>query len=107
LPDFSQGGLYSRAVPCGLGEDCEDHTLLPFTIEQTEITQGIDLCDWYAGPFNVPYPPGMERTEVTGVISGSLSHRMEVRSSRMWYLQSSDWVLVLALAQLDDPLLNY
>jgi hypothetical protein len=74
LPDFSRGGLYSRAVPCGLGKGCDDHTLLPFTVEQTEISQGIDLCDWYAGPFNVPYPPGKEQTEVTGVISGSLSH---------------------------------
>jgi hypothetical protein len=74
LPDFSQGGLYSRAVPCGLGEECDDHTLLPFTVEQDAITQGIDLCDWYAGPFNVPYPPGKEQTEITGVISGNLSH---------------------------------
>jgi len=74
LPDFSQGGLYSRAVPCGLNEECTDHTLLPFTVKQTEITQGIDLCDWYAGPFNVPYPPGKEQTEITGVISGSLSY---------------------------------
>ena len=74
LLDFSQGGLYSRAVPCGLSEECKDHTLLPFTVEQTEITQGIDLCDWYAGPFNVPYPPGKEQTEITGVISGGLSY---------------------------------
>ena len=74
LPDFSQGGLYSRAVPCGLGEECDDHTLLPFMVEQNEIIEGIDLCDWYAGPFNVPYPPGMEQTEITGVISGSLSY---------------------------------
>lgn len=74
LPDFSQGGLYSRAVPCGLGEECKDHTVLPFTVEQTAITRGIDICDWYAGPFNVPYPPGKEQTEITGVISGSLSY---------------------------------
>jgi len=74
LPDFSQGGLYSRAVPCGLGEECKDHTLLLFDIKQNEITQGIDLCDWYAGPFNVPYPPGKDQTEITGVISGNLTH---------------------------------
>lgn len=74
LLDFSQGGLYSRAVPCGLGEECDDHSLLPFSVLENEITQGIDLCDWYAGPFNVPYPPGKEQTEITGVISGSLSY---------------------------------
>src|SRR3990170_4305454 len=25
LGDYSQGGLYSRAVSCGLNEDCDDH----------------------------------------------------------------------------------
>jgi hypothetical protein len=74
LPDFSRGGLYSRAVPCGLGTDCDDHTVLPFTVTETEILEGIDVCDWFAGPFNVPYPPGQEPTEVTGIISGSLSY---------------------------------
>jgi hypothetical protein len=74
LPDFSLGGLYSRAVPCGLGNDCDDHTVLPFTITETEISEGIDICDWFAGPFNVPYPPGQDRGEVTGTISGGLSY---------------------------------
>lgn len=74
LTDFSLGGLYSRAVPCGLKEECDDHTLLPFTASETQILDGVDLCDWYAGPFNVPYPPGKEETEVTGVISGSLTY---------------------------------
>jgi hypothetical protein len=74
LLDFSRGGMYSRAVPCGLGSECNDHTVLPFTITQTELKTGIDVCDWFAGPFNVPYPPGRDRTEVTGTISGSLSY---------------------------------
>jgi hypothetical protein len=72
LLDFSRGGLYSRAVPCGLESGCEDHSLLPFTVERETVTGGIDVCDWFAGPFNVPYPPGIERTELTGSISGGI-----------------------------------
>jgi hypothetical protein len=74
LKDFSLGGLYSRAVPCGLKSECEDHTLLSFTVVRTEVTEGIDICDWSAGPFNVPYPPGVERADLTGNVSGNLTY---------------------------------
>jgi hypothetical protein len=74
LPDFSRGGLYSRAVPCGLHAECNDHNLLPFRADESEVVSGIDLCDWYAGPFNVPYPPGKEPSELTGSISGALTY---------------------------------
>jgi hypothetical protein len=74
LPDFSRGGLYSRAVPCGLNEECEDHTVLAFSVSENALISGIDICDWFAGPFNVPYPPGKEQEQLTGDISGSLSY---------------------------------
>lgn len=74
LKDFSLGGLYSRAVPCGLKSGCDDHTLLSFTVVRTEVTEGIDICDWSAGPFNVPYPPGVERANLTGNVSGNLTY---------------------------------
>lgn len=74
LTDFSRGGMYSRAVACGLGASCEDHSVLPFEVSEMDIQEGIDICDWYAGPFNVPYPPGKEPTELTGIISGNLSY---------------------------------
>ena len=73
MPDFSLGGLYSKAVPCGLKASCQDHTLLPFTITAGDPLTGIDLCDWYAGPFNVPYPPGVEASKLTGSIAGRLT----------------------------------
>jgi hypothetical protein len=74
LPDFSRGGLYSKAVPCGMKSGCTDHATLPFTVKLGDTLTGIDLCDWYAGPFNLPYPPGKKPAEVTGSISGSLSY---------------------------------
>jgi hypothetical protein len=74
LTDFSRGGAYTQAVACGLAPDCDDHDLLPFTVSDAEIAQGIDLCDWYAGPFNVPYPPGQEASDVTGSITGAITY---------------------------------
>lgn len=74
LTDFSRGGLYSKAVQCGLTSNCDDHTVLPFTLSGSEVNDSVDLCDWYAGPFNVPYPPGKNTEDVTGAISGSLSY---------------------------------
>lgn len=74
LPDFSYGGLYSQAVACGMKTTCKDHQPLPFEVKAGETLEHIDLCDWYAGPFNVPYPPGKEPTQVTGGISGALNY---------------------------------
>lgn len=74
LTDFSRGGMYSRAVACGMRANCDDHSVLPFEVSETSVVEGIDLCDWYAGPFNVPYPPGKEPAELTGIISGNLSY---------------------------------
>jgi hypothetical protein len=77
LPDFSRGGLYSRAVPCGLNAECEDHTILAFSTREDVLAEGIDICDWYAGPFNVPYPPGIEQEQLTGVITGNLTYLLD------------------------------
>jgi hypothetical protein len=74
LADFSRGGLYSAAVPCGLGSSCKDHSLLKFEARVGEELAGIDLCDWRAGPFSVPYPPNRSEEELTGDISGSIQH---------------------------------
>lgn len=72
LEDFSRGGLYSRAVACGMKIGCDDHTLLPFIVSGRKVLSDIDLCDWFAGPFNVPYPPNVEQGNLTGNISGSI-----------------------------------
>jgi len=61
MPDFVMGGLYSEFVLCGLGADCTDHTPVPFQVESGRATNGIDLCDWYGQPGDVPLPPGVKR----------------------------------------------
>lgn len=72
LTDFSRGGSYSLAVTCGMKSNCTDHTLQKFTITEGEKLTGIDVCDWYGGPFAVPYPPDLKESEVTGQISGHI-----------------------------------
>lgn len=74
LPDFSFGGLYSNAVPCGLKASCDDHAARPFTVQAGSVTRDIDICDWYTGPFVIPYPPGQEPTSTVGAIEGTISH---------------------------------
>ncbi len=74
LPDFSQSGSYSQAVVCGLTASCTNHTLLPVTVEEGRVTTGVDVCDWYHGPFDVPYPPNVEIEQATGAIQGNLSY---------------------------------
>jgi Tol biopolymer transport system component len=54
---FTLGGMYSKAVPCGLNAECTDHTLVVFTVLPGETVEDIDICDWYAQD-QVPPPPG-------------------------------------------------
>jgi len=57
LPDFSLGGSYSKAVPCGLTTNCTDHTLIEFQVNSGTNINGVDICDWYDIP-SVPTTPG-------------------------------------------------
>jgi hypothetical protein len=100
LPDFSRGGLYSNAVACGLKAGCDDHAILPFTVKEGETLQNIDLCDWYAGPFNVPYPPGKEPEQVAGAISGTISYPGSIPSLNVvaFNLSTNYWYYVKTLA---------
>lgn len=54
--DGALGGSYSQAVPCGLTTDCTDHSLLPFDISAGGTVTGIEICDWYGDPGDVPTP---------------------------------------------------
>lgn len=60
------GGGYTAAVLCGLGTDCTEHQLLPFRVQSGETTRGIDLCDWYGAPGDVPAPPSALLTTAPG-----------------------------------------
>ncbi len=77
LPDFSIGGGYTHAVPCGLSVNCTDHSPLQFLVVDGQTATGIDVCDWYGGPFDIPLPPGVDAAETTGSISGSLNYPSE------------------------------
>ena len=66
--DVLGGGMYSKAVPCGLKVDCTDHSLIPVIVKPKQETSGVDVCDWYAPPGEVPLPPG----KIEGMIADSL-----------------------------------
>lgn len=55
--DFGLGGSYSQAVPCGLSVSCTDHSLIQFTVTPGSTLSGVDICDWYGAPEDVPTPP--------------------------------------------------
>ncbi|OGO10531.1 MAG: hypothetical protein A2Z66_06850 [Chloroflexi bacterium RBG_13_66_10] len=59
LPEFAIGGAYTLAVPCGLGAECSDHSLIAFGVATETRIEGIDLCDWYGPEGSVPLPPGV------------------------------------------------
>jgi hypothetical protein len=48
---------YSQAVPCGLLNTCEDHSLIPVHVEAGQTVEGIDPQDWYAPPGTFPAMP--------------------------------------------------
>ncbi len=58
-PEFTIGGSYSKAVPCGLSASCTDHGLQEFGVTAGSTADNIDLCDWYGRPGDVPLPPGV------------------------------------------------
>ena len=41
-------GGWTKAVPCGLSVDCNDHSLTPVVVKAGVTTSGIELKDWYA-----------------------------------------------------------
>jgi hypothetical protein len=65
LPGFSIGVAYTLAVPCGLQAECDNHSLIAFTVAPGDFTDGIDLCDWYGPEGSVPLPPGVVVAETS------------------------------------------
>jgi hypothetical protein len=72
LEDYSLGGLYSEAVPCGMKIECKDHAAITFELRAGDKLEGIDICDWFA--FNVPQPPDRPVEDIRGSISGQISY---------------------------------
>jgi hypothetical protein len=56
-PDYSIGVLHDGGA---------------FQVTAGEETDGIDICDWSHGPFDVPYPPGYSELTGSGSISGGI-----------------------------------
>lgn len=57
---FQVGGMYTKAVLCGLTSECTDRSPLPFVVSSGKTTRGIDLCDWNIPIDQLPIPQGSE-----------------------------------------------
>lgn len=44
---FKASGGFTKAVPCGLSVDCNDHSLIPIEIDAKITKDTISICDWY------------------------------------------------------------
>lgn len=100
LPDFSIGGSYSQAVGCGLTADCTDHSLVEFEVTGGGITTGVQVCDWYGAPGDVPLPPGAEVQEGPGSITGTLNYPSEMIPPLQviaFSVDSQNWYMVLTV----------
>jgi hypothetical protein len=53
----SAGGAYTQFLLCGAGENCLDHSLVPFVVQTDHVTTGIDICDWTGNTSQFPKIP--------------------------------------------------
>ena len=85
---------YTQFVLCGMGNTCNDHSLLPVTVVAGQLTSGVDTLDTWQMPFyppdplvNVVQPPPLGGNDViptqtpqgglVGGIAGTLSYPSE------------------------------
>ncbi len=55
--DNDMAAGYTEAVLCGLSVDCENHSLMEVEVWPGEVTEDIDLLDWYAPAGTYPSKP--------------------------------------------------
>ena len=100
LPDFSIGGSYSQAVACGLTVDCSDHSLVEFEVHGGSTTAGVQVCDWYGAPGDVPLPAGADVQEAPGSIAGTLSYPSEMIPPLQviaFDVDNQNWTMILTV----------
>lgn len=77
-------GGYTKAVPCGLGPTCTDHSMIGVVVKAATVSKGVNPIDWYAPsrtfqPFPQLGPGAAGATPVSnppssGTISGTLTY---------------------------------
>ena len=48
IPNSNYGAGYTKAVPCGLSINCEDHSFIEFYVTKKGTTNNIYIADWYS-----------------------------------------------------------
>jgi hypothetical protein len=60
---FEVGGMYTRAVLCGLDPACTDHSPIRLQAAAGRTINGVDICDWVFPAEELPGPAGRPPTE--------------------------------------------
>lgn len=60
VEQYQVGGMYTHAVPCGLGDECSDHAPLEFEAAAGAVTNEIDICDWAFSINDLPIPKNID-----------------------------------------------
>jgi len=94
-------GAYTQAVPCGLGSDCADHSLIVVDVQPGQSVEGVNLCDWYTQD-TIPVKP--EVTEQADPAAAGLVLRSP--GSGLWQVRSDGtaaWIYTQTGAEAISP----
>lgn len=78
------GAGYTKAVPCGLGTACTDHTPLVVQVKAATVSDKIDMTDWYAPPGTFPAVPTGREPFAAGdnvIVSNPYADEVNARSA--------------------------
>ena len=106
IDDYAGG--YTQYVQCGMGYQCQDHSLVPVVVEAGEIVTGIDLQDWYAPSGTFPVrPDGSTTVEPTVSCSGYHTVKAGENLYRIGLIYNMTWTPIAKANNLADPNLVY
>jgi hypothetical protein len=106
VDDFAGG--YTRYVQCGLGFQCQDHSLVPVVVQAGEIVTGIDLQDWYAPSGSFPLRPDWVTTfEPTVTCSGYHTVKPGENLFRIGLIYNMTWIPIAKANDIPDPNVIY
>ena len=106
IDDYAGG--YTQYVQCGLGFQCQDHSLVPVVVEAGEIVTGIDLQDWYAPSGIFPMRPDRGTTaEPTPACTGYHTVKPGENLYRIGLMYNMTWTPIAKANNLSNPNVIY
>lgn len=106
VDDYAGG--YTQYVQCGMGYQCQDHSLVPVIVQAGDIFTGIDLQDWYAPSGTFPLRPDVGTTvEPTPICSDYHTVEPGENLFRIGLMYNMTWTPIARANNLADANLIY